>query len=402
MIIAYLDCFAGASGDMILGALIDAGADIDAIREQLSRLDLGGLELGATRVLRRGIRATLIELAGTAQPVMRSPADVPRLLEEAGLDPEVSKRARATLERLVRAEASVHGVAAEEVHFHELGGGDTIVDAVGVAAGIRSLGIERLLASPLPTGRGMVEAGHGLLPVPAPAVLALLKGAPVYGGDIEAELVTPTGAAILAEYAAAFGPMPAMRISSVGYGAGRRDLEIPNVVRIVVGEAVEEPPAASEEMAMEATIDDMNPQLYPYVMERLLEAGANDVWIVPAIGKLGRPAQVLHLLCPPALEAALRQILVTETSTLGVRTFSARKWMLEREWMEVVVGGQPIRVKVARAREAINIAPEYRDCVEAARRTGRPLKEIFQRAQASAARTLQGGAPAPTSGRGGS
>lgn len=386
--IAYLDCFAGASGDMILAALVDAGADLDAVRKQVSRLDVGPVEIAASTVHRCGIRAIQLEIRGGAGSVLRTHGDIRRLLESAGLDPPVEARATAILERLAQAEGRVHGCAPDEVRFHELGAVDTVVDVVGASVALEALGVERVAASPVATGRGMVDSAHGPLPVPAPAVLELLRGAPMYGREIEAELVTPTGAAILAGCAEGFGEMPPMTVGSVGYGAGSRELPIPNVVRCVLGEAAERAPAV-EELLVEASVDDMSPELYEYATERLLAAGANDVWVVPVIGKRGRPAQVIQVLAPPFAEAAVIEVLLSETSSIGVRAIPVRKWMLEREWIEVAVDGGPVRVKIARRHGAVvNVAPEYADCAGAARRTGRPLKEIFQRAVAEAYRAL--------------
>ena len=390
--IAYLDCFSGASGDMILAALIDAGASIAGIEDQLSRLGLP-FELTFTTVHRCGLRACKLDVASPegTWSVMRTYADALRLLEGAGLDPEVAARAASIFGRLARAEAQVHGTTSEEVHFHELDGVDTLVDVVGSAAAFASLGADEVFASPVATGTGVVPSRHGPLPLPAPAVLEILGGGSIYGRSIEAELITPTGAAILAEYASSFGRMPAMTVASVGYGAGTRELEIPNVLRVVLGEptstAIEasEAPEGVDELVIEATIDDMNAELYPFVLERLTEAGAVDGWVVPVIGKGGRPAQVIQVIAPPHAEAAIREVLVTETSTIGVRATSVRRWMLPRRWIEVQVMGLPVRVKVAmRNGSPVNVAPEYADCAEAARTLGVPLKEVYRAALTAA------------------
>jgi len=397
-VIAYLDCFSGASGDMILAALIDAGADLGAVEAQLATLGLP-FELTFTTVHRCGLRACLVEVSAPdgTWAVMRTYADGLRLLEGAQLDPVVAEHAVSILGRLARAEAQVHGVTAPEVHFHELDGVDTIVDVVGSAAAFASLeagaGSARVVASPVATGVGVVPSRHGPLPLPAPAVLELLGGGALYGRSIEAELITPTGAAILAEYAEAFGKMPSMTVSSVGYGAGTRELEIPNVLRVVLGEAVgssrSDPPEGVEDLLIETTLDDLNPELFPYVLERLSAVGAVDAWVVPVIGKAGRPAQVLQVLAPPHAEEAVRDTLVTETSTLGVRVSSVRRYMLPRRWLEVTVGDRTVRVKVAMRDEvAVNVAPEYADCAEAARALGVPLKEVYRAALAAAAELL--------------
>jgi hypothetical protein len=388
-VIAYLDCFAGASGDMLLACLIDAGASVDDVNGQLGRFGLG-LCVGVVPVHRRGLRAAQLEITAPTHPQTSTYRELREVIDAARLDPDVGAVAIEIIERLATAEAAVHGTPLEEVHLHEVGGVDTIVDAVGVAAALRSLGVSRVVASPVATGRGMIESTHGPLPVPAPAVLEILAGAPIYGRPIDAELVTPTGAAILAACAESFGDLPAMRISSVGVGAGRRDLPIPNVVRAVIGEPLElAPDAPVEEVLVEATVDDMNPELFEYAAERLFAAGAVDVWLVPVIGRRGRPATIVQVLSPAALEAAAVDVLLAETTTIGVRSHPVARYMLERNWVDVAVEGERVRVKVAsRAGAVVNVAPEYGDCAAAARATGRSIKEIYRLAQQEAARIV--------------
>jgi uncharacterized protein (TIGR00299 family) protein len=390
-VIAYLDCFSGASGDMILAALVDAGADLAAVESQLTALGIP-FELTFTTVHRCGLRACKVDISAPdgTWTVMRTYEDGLRLVRGADLDPEVASRAVSILRRLAMAEATVHGVEIGEVHFHELDGVDTIVDVVGSAAAFASLGAGTVVASPVATGTGVVPSRHGPLPLPAPAVLQLLGGASLYGRTVEAELITPTGAAILAEYAESFGRMPLMTVSSVGYGAGSRELEIPNVLRVVVGEPSDQTGGdraeGVEDLMVEATVDDMSPELYPFVLERLTAAGAIDAWVVPVIGKAGRPAQVIQVLAPPHAEEAVRDTLIAETSTIGVRASPVRRWMLPRRWVEVEVGGVTVRVKVAfRDDVAVNVAPEYADCAQAARALGMPLKEVYRAALTAAA-----------------
>lgn len=386
--ILYLDCTAGAAGDMILAALIDAGAEVEAVKKQISQIDIP-VQVSTTEVRRAGLRALqLVIEAPPFSPIGSYEAAV-RLVRDADLDPEVEARALGVLRRLAEAEARVHGEKKTDVAFHEIDATDTIVDAVGVAAAMAWLEIDTVVVSAVATGAGTVDTEHGALPLPAPAVLELLRGAPVYQRPIEAELITPTGAAILIEWASRFGDMPPMVVSRTGYGAGSRDLAIPNVVRATVGEPVESSIEQTDALVVEANIDDMNPEFYEFVAERLFEAGVSDVWIVPAIGKYGRPVSVLSVLTPSTLQAAVREIILAETSTLGLRTTPVSKWMLDRNWIEVRVEGQTIRVKVARRdTEIVNIAPEYADCAEAARSTGRPLKQIFQQAINEASRAL--------------
>ncbi|HEU5004315.1 MAG TPA: nickel pincer cofactor biosynthesis protein LarC [Actinomycetota bacterium] len=394
--IAYLDCFSGASGDMILGALLDAGAPLDAIEEQLSCLGIP-FELTINTVHRCGIRACKVDVSAPegTWSVMRTYADALRLVQDTGLRPDIAARAASTLGRLARAEALVHGVPIHNVHFHELDGVDTIVDVVGAAAGFAALGTTVVISSPVASGTGMVPSRHGPLPLPAPAVLELLDGRALYGRDVEAELVTPTGAAIVAEFANSFGKLPAMTVSGWGYGAGSRELEIPNVLRLVLGEPLDAPgpspgaPEGTENLLVEATIDDMNPEFYPFVLERLASAGAVDGWVTPVIGKGGRPAQVISVLVPPPAEAAVRDVLIAETSTLGVRVGAVRRWMLPRRWVSVAIGGHEVRVKVGmRGDTPVNVAPEYADCAAAATALGRPVKEIYREALSAAASSL--------------
>lgn len=382
--IAYFDCFAGASGDMILASLIDAGASLDAVRKAVGQVDVGPVEISTATAERSGIRATQLVIEGTPRRVH----EIPSLIRAAGLEPRIEIAALETLELLTAAEARVHGTTPDEVHFHEIDGLDTIVDVVGVAAAIEDLGITTVVSSPVATGTGTIQSSHGTLPLPPPAVLELLRGRPMYGVPVRAELLTPTGAALLAHWATEFGDLPLMTIRSIGYGAGTRVFpELPNLLRVIVGDPAPAEPAVTEEVLLEANIDDMNPEVYTYVAERLFDAGADDVWMVPVIGKRGRPATILSALGPAHLSAALRDLILAETSTIGVRSAPVEKYALARSWVEVVVDGHSIRVKIAeRDGGVVNIAPEYSDCAEVARQTGRPLKEVFRRATELAAR----------------
>lgn len=388
--IGYLDCFSGASGDMVLAAALDAGADLVTVRKQVEAV-VGPLELGVVAVHRSGIRASKLVALPERDVRVRTYEAACRLLAATALDPEVASGALDVLERMIDAEAHVHGVEREAVHLHEVSGADTLIDAVGVAAALRSLGVERLVCSPVATGRGTVRTERGILPVPAPAALELLKDAPVVMRDLDVELVTPTGAAVIAAFAGSFGVMPAMTIRAVGYGAGERDLDgPPNVVRLIVGEPLDGATEPVAELLVEATIDDMSPELYEYVVERLFDAGASDAWLVPAVGKRGRPATVLTALAAPEREAAVRAVIVAETSTIGLRATPVRKWMLARDWITVEVEGRPVRVKVAREGGVLrNAAPEYQDCAAVARETGLPLKTVFQRALQHASLALE-------------
>jgi uncharacterized protein (TIGR00299 family) protein len=289
----------------------------------------------------------------------------------------------------------VHRVPPEQVHFHEVGAVDAVVDVVGAALLLADLGVTEVWASPVATGSGRTRSEHGVLPVPAPAVLELLRGAPLHAGGVEAELTTPTGAAILAASVDRFGELPPVRLARVGYGAGgRRHRELPNLLRVLLGERAGAEPDGDSGLVLEANIDDMTPELAPWVLDRLLEAGAADVWFTPIHMKKGRPGITLSVLCPPGSEAALRAVLWRETSTLGVRGLPVRKWMLERRVVEVEVPGGTARVKLGLDQGAVvNAAPEFADCARLAAATGQPLKEVMARVQAAALAALDAERP---------
>lgn len=370
---------------MILAALIDAGAEFQAVRKQIARLNLP-LSIDTEEVKRGGFRALRLVFP-MPLPEVGGYEAATRIVVEAGLDPEVEGPAMEVLSLLASAESSVHG---GEPHFHEIDAADTLVDIVGVAAAIAQLGIERVSVSPIGTGQGTVATQHGEIPLPAPAVLELLRSAPIFGRPVDGELITPTGAAILARWATSFGPMPGMRIQKTGYGAGSKEMTIPNFVRAVIGEPLDKTTEHTGAVLVEANIDDMNPEFYEYVIEKLFEAGASDAWLVPAIGKRGRPVQVLTVLASESVEAAVREIVLSETSTLGLRTTPVVKWMLDRTTIEVRVRGHAIRVKVATRGDSVtNVAPEYSDCHEAARQSGATLKDIFREATAEAIKELR-------------
>lgn len=388
--LAYFDCFAGIAGDMALGALLDAGGDLDALRAGLVGLPVGPFGLEAETVERGGVGATLVtvhaEATPAAGPPLRTWGELRAAIEGAGLAEGVRARALAVLARLAEAEGRVHRVPPEEVHFHELGAVDTVVDVVGVALLLDQLGVEEVLASPVALGSGTVDGAHGRLPVPTPAVLELLRGVPVYGGGVAAELTTPTGAALLAELAGGHGDLPELRVAAAGYGAGtRRHAELPNLLRVVLGERVAAGGPGDQATVLEANLDDLTPELVAWALERLLAAGAADAWLTPIHMKKGRPGVTLSVLCPPGGEAALRALLWRETSTLGLRAVRVGKWMLDRELVEVDVPGGRVRVKLGlHGGEVVNVAPEYADCAAVAAATGTPLKQVMAAAQAAA------------------
>ncbi len=387
MKVAYFDCFAGASGDMILGALIDAGLRPDDLRERLAALRLPGWQLNVRRVVKGGLAATTVEVESEAEHMERTLADIEALIAKSTLPERDRTLALRIFHRLAEAEARVHGVSPEEVHFHEVGAVDAIVDVVGAVSGLSLLGVERVHVSPLPLGRGFVHAAHGRLPLPGPAVIELLRGVPVVGVETEGETVTPTGAAILTTLAVSYGALPPLTIRHIGYGAGRREADHPNVLRVLIGETEME--AEAEWLGfLETNIDDLNPQVYDHVMNRLLSTGALDVWLTPVQMKKNRPSVVVSVLCQAEKEAALSEILFRETTTLGLRRQMTERRRLPREIREVQTRFGPARVKVAFAGgRVLRAVPEYEDCKHLAEANGVPLREVL----AEVERLAQGG-----------
>src|SRR6516162_612985 len=372
---------------MTVGALLDLGLPIERVREAIGVLGLDGVEVWAERTERSAIAATKFQVRVHGQhPGPRPWIAIRDLLAGSALAPAVRERALAIFGRLAEAEAQVHGVPVERVEFHEVGALDAVVD-VSAALGFVHLGVEAVHVSPLPIGQGMIRTAHGPLPVPGPAVLALLRGWPVRAGDGESELVTPTGAAIVA----ALGrpdPAPPFQLSAVGYGAGDRIFtDRPNLLRILVGDPV--PALATDEVVvLEATIDDSNPQIYEHVLERLLEAGARDAFLEPAMMKKSRPGTTLRVLAEPADRDRLAGIVFAETSTIGLRYATWRRLVLPREERTVTTPYGTVRVKVATAPDGtLNVAPEFEDCRARARARGVPLKVVHQAALAAALRT---------------
>ncbi|HYR96929.1 MAG TPA: nickel pincer cofactor biosynthesis protein LarC [Candidatus Binatus sp.] len=393
MRIAYLDAFSGISGDMTVGALLHAGLPLAIVREAIAMLDLHGLEVDAEPVSRSGIRATKFHVRVHGEPAdhahghgHRSHADIRELLRRSALPEPARTSALAIFARLAEAEGRVHGVPADTVEFHEVGALDAIVDVVGAALGFAHLGVDAVYAAPLPMGQGFVRAAHGPLPVPAPAVVELLAGRPVRLEDGAAELVTPTGAAIVAALARP-EPVPEMRVDTVAYGAGTRTLaDRPNLLRILLGEPVVVP-GADEVVVLEATIDDMSPQLYEHVLDRLLAAGARDAFLVPVVMKKSRPATMLRVLAAPADRDRLAGIIFAETSTIGLRHATWGRIVLPREERTVETPYGRVRVKIARAPDGTpNVAPEFEDCRRLAVERGVPLKLVHQAALTAAAK----------------
>jgi uncharacterized protein (TIGR00299 family) protein len=396
MRVLFFDCIAGISGDMALGALVHAGADLDQIRKLLSTLPVEPFDISAEPVESHGIGATKITVASEAVGVIRTYANIRSLLDGSDLPAEAKLLSHRIFRRLAEAEAVVHQRDVEHVTFHEVGAIDSIVDICGTAIAFTQLSVERAFSSAIPTGLGMARTEHGMMPIPAPAVVELLRGAPMYSRGVPVELVTPTGAAILAATVEGFGELPAMRMERVGYGAGTHRTDFPNVLRVMIGEEAEaasyglEPPL-TDELLLETNLDDLNPELYGYVLERLFEAGAQDAWLTPIVMKKGRPAITISVLCSPTRQEAIRQVLFRETGTLGIRGTIVQKQALEREWVEVRTAHGNVRVKIGRLEEvAVSVSPEYEDCAAVARVAGVPVRDVYEEAGRLAREQLEG------------
>jgi uncharacterized protein (TIGR00299 family) protein len=407
--IAYFDCFSGISGDMVLGALVDAGADLRAIEGELRKLNLPGWTISAQKVQRRAIFAThvTVEVEGEehahshshsrqkhehrehrehgAQP-HRGLTEIVSMIDAARLAPRAAERAKKIFRRLGEAEAHVHQVPIEKVHFHEVGAVDSIIDIVGAAIGFELLGIDEFACSAFDVGGGQVKTAHGILPVPAPATVELLRGAPTHSSGIQRELVTPTGAAIATTLATRYAEIPPMTLRAIGYGAGSADLaEKPNVLRLLVGERAQDEAGGlfhygggAPVTVIETNLDDMSPQIYGYFVERALAAGALDVFSTPAQMKKNRPGLLVTLLSETENVARLIDLVFRETTTIGVRTYEVRRKTLEREFVPIETPFGEVRMKLSRMNGTIlNATPEYEDCQRIAAASGVPLKQVI-------------------------
>ncbi len=376
--VAWFNCFCGVAGDMALGALVDAGADVDAVRDILAGLGVPGWELLAAPVLRGGIAATDVRVDVSESGVVRTAAHILGLVAGADLPDRVRDRALATFGALASAEARLHGRPVEQVHFHEVGGLDAIVDIVGTCAALEVLDVADVQVSPIAQGQGMIRSAHGHLPNPAPATVELLRGAPTFGTEVSLELTTPTGAALMAALATRFGTMPPMTVAAVGYGAGDQELpDRPNVTQVVIGHVATGRSHGQEVQLLETNVDDVTGETLAYTVAALLEAGAHDAWITPVVMKKGRPAHVLSALVDPALTGALADLMIAETGSLGLRATTLQRWPQARAQAQVDVAGLPVRLKLAAGR----IKVEHDDAARVASRSGRPLREVVALAE---------------------
>jgi len=381
---AYFDCFSGISGDMTLGALLDAGVPIEQLRSELQGLNLPGWDLTAEKVWKNGMAASYAKVRAQDTQTHRSLSAILGIIEKSSLAPSVKAPATAIFTKLGEAEAAVHDVPLEKIHFHEVGAVDAIVDIVGACIGFSALGIESFACSALNVGGGTAKMAHGVLPVPAPATARLLLGKPTYSNGVQKELVTPTGAAIVTTLCTSFGPQPPMTVNAIGYGAGTADLEgQPNVLRLMVGEAAEKRAAGDSETirVLEANLDDMNPQIYGYFLEKALAAGALDVFSTPVQMKKNRPGMLVSVLCNPEDESKFHEMLFAETTTLGIRTYTAERRVLARQWETVHTNFGDVRIKVARLNGHIRQAsPEFEDCRKLAEAKNVPLQRVMDEA----------------------
>jgi uncharacterized protein (TIGR00299 family) protein len=385
MRIAYFDCFSGASGDMILGSLIDTGLSAQRLRGELKKLRIPTVRLKAEKVLKRGVAATQVTVEGRNEKRShRNLKEILKIIERSSVEADVKEKSTEIFERIASVEGKIHRMPKEEIHFHELGGLDSIVDIVGSVWGILQLGIEKIYVSRVNVGGGFVTCEHGVLPVPAPATLSLMEGKPIYSSGVERELFTPTGAAILTTLGSEFGSMPLINIERVGHGAGRDDLPHPNLLRLIIGTS-ESTPGKERVVVVETNIDDMNPQFYDYVMERLFAMEVLEVFVTPVLMKKNRPGHLLTVICPSEKLSPVTTFLLRETTTLGLRWHEEERAKTDREILPLQTKYGRIRFKLARWEgKVINLSPEYEDCKRLALEKRVPLKEIFEEARKEA------------------
>jgi uncharacterized protein (TIGR00299 family) protein len=381
---AWWHCFSGIAGDMALGSLVDAGADLGEVVKQLESLPVPGWQIIPEAVTRGGVAATHLDVQVTDTEAVRAHADIVAIIEGAVLPERARSRALATFARLAEVEGRLHRLPPERVHFHEVGGIDAIIDIVGTCVALEILGIDEVYVSPVAQGIGMVRSAHGLIPNPVPATVELLRGAPTYGTDVRLELTTPTGAALVSTLAQGWGPMPAMTITSSGFGAGTRDLDgRPNAVQVVIGtlsQARQSEEGGQEVVLLEANLDDATGEILAHAVTRLLDAGAHDAWLTPIVGKKGRPAQIVSVLADPVDAGRFREILMAETGTIGVRSGGRVRWPAARRIEEVTVDGHVVRVKVTAGR----IKAEFDDTARVGAALDLPAREVARRAEEAA------------------
>jgi pyridinium-3,5-bisthiocarboxylic acid mononucleotide nickel chelatase len=374
----YLDCFAGASGDMIIGAFLDAGFDFSLLERELAKLNISGYSISHEKCLKKGISATKFNVEITSPQPERSLNDIISTINSSSLDSSIKNDAVSIFNIIGRAEAKIHNVDIEKIHFHEIGAVDSIIDICAAAICFHHSGIILAESSPLNTGSGFIETAHGTLPVPAPATAEILKTVSVFSSGIKAELTTPTGAAIIKHYCNGFSPMPELKAESIGYGAGTRDLEIPNVLRLFAAEDSSGSLPGDEVMEIEANIDDMNPEFYSYLFDILIPEGALDLCIIPVIMKKNRPGNILKVLAPKEMSDKIIEIIFRETTTTGLRINSVKRKILEKSFIPVNTKYGIVKVKFHKLDGVtVTVAPEYEDCKTAASEHKVSLKEVY-------------------------
>ena len=386
MKILYFDCFSGVSGNMILGAMVDAGIDIKALKKELKKLDLHGYSLKVSKVKRKGIKGTKVDVIVDKKKHLHHThyKDIKRLIERSKLPEKIKEDSLSIFKNIAEAEAKIHRTSVDNVHFHEVGAVDSIVDVVGASICISLLNSDITLSSPINTGKGMVKTEHGLLPVPAPATTEMLKGFPSYSSDIEFELATPTGVGIITAMAKASNTIPVMKTNVIGYGAGSKDFsDSPNLLRIMIGEGYS-PSEQDSITVIESNIDDMNPQFYDHIMNRIFDAGALDVFLTPIIMKKNRPAVKITLLSDNDNVNKLADILLKETTSFGLRMYKTERIKLEKEIKTVKTEYGSTKVKIGKKNgKIINIAPEYEDCKRIANERGISIREVYEKVKSA-------------------
>jgi uncharacterized protein (TIGR00299 family) protein len=387
MRIAYFDCFSGISGDMVLGAMLDAGVDIESVKRELMKLNLDGYEIRVSKVDRNGLAGTKVDVVVDKEKHIHSAnyGDIKKIIEKSGLSERIKNDSIRIFKRIAEAEAKIHNTPIDNIHFHEVGAVDSIIDVVGAAVCIDLLAIDEIISSPVNTGSGTVKTEHGLLPVPAPAAAEMLRGFPFYSSDIKFELATPTGVGIITTMAKEFNLMPLMKTTAIGYGAGSSNfLNLPNILRIVIGETYN-PLERDSVIVIESNIDDMNPQFYDHIIDRLFEGGALDVFLTPVIMKKSRSAVKITILSPNDKLSRLIDILFKETTSFGLRTYRTERIKLEREIKIIETGYGNVKVKLGmREGEVVAIAPEYEDCKRIAIESGESIKEVYEKIKSAA------------------
>jgi hypothetical protein len=388
MKIAYFDCFSGISGDMIIGSMLDAGIDFEKLKAEILKLNLTGYKLSAEKVLRNGITGTKFSVDAAEDHPHRTFRDISGIITKSSLDENIKIKIHSIFKRIAEAEGKIHSVFPDEVHFHEIGAVDSIIDIAGAVIGLDLLGIEKVYSSKINTGSGFANSMHGKIPVPAPATVELLRGIPVFDSGIKFEITTPTGAGIIAELCSNFGNLPDMKISQTGYGAGSRELEAPNLLRIITGD-IETESIMETVSVLETNIDDLNPQIYEYVMSKLFSAGALDVYIIPCIMKKSRPGSILKIICETGSEKKIADIIARETTTSGIRISRENRFRFNRRFEKVETPFGTINVKIIFDEdEILTVSPEFDDCSKAALKHNVPVKKVIDSAKEMAQKIL--------------